>query len=105
MDGTNPVELSIGSTVPVEPMALAMAIPASLPPARLSDWMLEIPMVVSVRSPSIVMILMPLALAAFSGAAIAFGSVTEIMIAPGLVSVTCWTIAVCFWTSNVGAPW
>ena len=62
------------------------------------------PMLVSVRSPSTVMTLMPLALAAFNGAAIAFGSVTEIMIAPGLVSATCWTIAVCFCTSNVGEP-
>ena len=69
LDGTKPVELSIGRTVPVLlPIALAMATPASLPPARLSDWMLEMPMLVSVRSPSMVMILMPLALAAFNGA-------------------------------------
>ena len=61
-------------------------------------------MLVSARSPSIVMTLIPASLARLSGGIIAFGSVREIMIASGFLPMSALTIADCLATSNSGAP-
>ena len=61
-------------------------------------------MLVSARSPSIVMILIPAASARLSGTIMAFGSLWEIMIASGFLAIIALTIAVCLATFHSGAP-
>jgi hypothetical protein len=63
----DPVWLPMIRTVPLPPADVASASPASLPPCAPLDWMFEEEMLVSVRSPSMVMILMPADFAFFSG--------------------------------------
>ena len=61
-------------------------------------------MLVSARSPSIVMTLMPADSARLSGTIMAFGSLWEIMIASGFLAMIALTIAVCLATFHSGAP-
>jgi hypothetical protein len=85
-------------TLPLPPISLPIFSPARRPPSRLLDWTLDTAMLVSARSPSIVMTLIPASCAAFSGGIIAFGSVWEIMIASGFFATTALTTAVCLAT-------
>ena len=105
LETTEPVWLSRIITDPFSPTALASASPASSPPFIPSAWMLVVITPVSLRSPSIPMILMPCRWASFNGPTMAAGSVIEIMIAPGLVAVTALRILVCSGTLNVDARW
>ena len=66
--------------------------------------MLATAMLVSARSPSIVMTLMPADSARLSGTIMAFGSLWEIMIASGFLAMIALTIAVCLATFHSGAP-
>src|ERR1700712_3522354 len=102
---SEPVALSMVSTDPAPPMEVPSWSAASAPPLMLSDWMLVDITEVSVRSPSMPMILMPASLACCSGTIMALGSVMEIMMASGLDAVRELMIAVCLSTAKFGSPW
>jgi hypothetical protein len=88
------------STVPWPPTILAIASPASLPPARLSPRIVLSAMVGSSRTLSTRTILEPASLAALTDVTMALLSTGKITIASGFFAETAATIWVCSAASN-----